>query len=71
VLIPASKLPRLFDDVARVMPLEHVASGLRSALQPHTGLGLHPADLAVLAAWAAVALALALKRFSWLPQEGV
>jgi ABC-2 type transport system permease protein len=69
VLVPASKLPRLFDDAARVLPLEHVANGLRSALQPHTGLGVHPEDLAVLALWAAVALAIALRRFSWMPQD--
>jgi len=64
-----SKLRRLFDDAAKALPLEHVANGLRSALQPHTGLGVHPGDLAVLALWAGVALAVALKRFSWMPQD--
>jgi ABC-2 type transport system permease protein len=68
VLIPASKLPRAFDDAARVLPLEHVASGLRAALQPGSGLGLRASDLAVLGAWTAGALVVALKRFSWLPK---
>lgn len=69
VLVPASKLPRLLDDVATLLPLEHIASGLRSALQPHTGLGVRPIDLAVPAAWTAVALVIALKRFSWMPRD--
>jgi ABC-2 type transport system permease protein len=69
VLIPTSKLPRALDDAARILPLEHVASGLRSALEPHSGLGVHTSDLAVLAAWTAVALVIALKRFSWLPKD--
>ena len=70
VLIPASKLPRVFDDVARALPLEHVSSGLRASLAAHGGgLGLRFTDLAVLLAWTAVALAIALRRFSWLPRE--
>jgi ABC-2 type transport system permease protein len=68
VLVPAARLPRALDDVARVLPLEHLASGLRAAMQPHgAGLGIHPADAAVLIAWTAVAAAVALRRFSWLP----
>jgi ABC-2 type transport system permease protein len=69
VLVPAGKLPRAFDDVARALPLEHVASGLRTALRPHDGLGVHAADLAVLALWTAAALAVALRRFTWLPRD--
>jgi hypothetical protein len=58
------------DDTARVPALEHVAGGLRSALLPHhSALGLHLSDLAVLAAWTVAALAIALRRFSWLPRE--
>jgi ABC-2 type transport system permease protein len=68
VLVPAAKLPRALDDIAQILPLEHVASGLRGALQPHgPGLGLHAGDVAVLIVWTAVALAVALRRFSWLP----
>jgi hypothetical protein len=70
VLVPASKLPRAFDDAAGVLPLEHVASGLRAALGAHgSGLGLRFSDLAALFAWTAVALAIALRRFTWLPRE--
>ena len=70
VLVPASKLPRVFDDAAHVLPLEHVAGGLRAALGAHGGgLGLRFSDLAVLLVWTAVALAIALRRFSWLPRE--
>jgi ABC-2 type transport system permease protein len=68
VLVPASKLPRGFDAAARALPLEHIANGLRTAVEPHHGLGLHLSDLAVLALWTAVALAVALRRFSWLPR---
>ena len=70
VLVPASKLPRVFDDVATVLPLEHVSGGLRAALGAHgNGLGLRLSDLAVLLAWTAAALVIALRRFSWLPRE--
>lgn len=68
VLVPASKLPRLVDDAARILPLQHLAAAMRHALDPaaaapHLAVG----DLLVLLAWAAAGYILALRRFSWLP----
>lgn len=67
VLLPDSKNPSWLQDVARVLPLEHVSHGLHRAFDPGGGLGLSLTDVGVISAWTAVALVLAIKRFSWLP----
>ena len=68
VFIPNVNLPRWLRDVAKVFPVEHLAGGLRHAFDPATqGVGIVWSDLAVLAAWAAVGLVVALRRFSWTP----
>jgi ABC-2 type transport system permease protein len=67
VLLPDSKNPGWLRDVARALPLEHVSHGLHHAFDPHGGLGLSLVDVLVLALWTAVAFAVAVKRFSWLP----
>ncbi len=68
VFIPSASLPPWLQDVARAFPVEHLASGLHHAFDP----GLHGSavpwtDLAILAAWAAAGLLLALRRFTWSP----
>lgn len=69
VLIPDSKNPHWLQIVARVFPLEHVSHGLHRAFDvAHPGLGIGPLDFLVLAAWIAVALVVAVMRFSWLPR---
>jgi hypothetical protein len=52
-----------------VFPLEHLAHGLRHAILPAAG-GTHldSRDLAILLAWAAAGLAIAVRRFDWLPR---
>jgi hypothetical protein len=46
--------------------VEHLADGLHTALDP-AGTSLAWGDLGVMAAWAAVGLVVALRRFSWVP----
>ncbi len=68
VLLPNSKNPHWLNEVAGVLPLQHLAHGLHHAFDPTThGIGLSIVDLAVLSAWAVTALVLATRRFTWLP----
>jgi ABC-2 type transport system permease protein len=69
VFLPDSKNPAWLRDVARALPLEHVTHALHHAFDPHTtGVGLRGLDVLVLAVWIAVALAFAVRRFTWLPR---
>jgi hypothetical protein len=48
-----------------------LAAALLAAYNPHTtGSGLQWGDLAVLAAWGAAGLIIAVRRFTWLPRGG-
>jgi ABC-2 type transport system permease protein len=68
VFIPNADLPPWLQDVAKAFPVEHLADGLHHAFDPAVhGTAVPWTDLAVLAAWAAAGLAVALRRFSWLP----
>ena len=69
VFIPAVNLPSWLSHVAQVFPVQHLANGLHHAYDPAaTGIGIVWSDLGVLALWAAIGLAVALVRFSWLPK---
>jgi ABC-2 type transport system permease protein len=69
VLLPDSKNPEVLREIARVFPLEHIANGLhRAFFLTSPGIGMTATDLAILAAWIAVGLTLAIKRFRWLPR---
>ena len=60
VLLPNSKNPDWLNEVASVLPLQHLAHGLHHAFDPTThGIGLSIVDLAVLSAWSVAALVLA------------
>jgi ABC-2 type transport system permease protein len=68
VFIPNPNLPSWLQHVARIFPVEHLANALHHAYDPATqGSGFVWSDLAVLALWAAVGLAVALRRFAWAP----
>jgi ABC-2 type transport system permease protein len=68
VFIPNVNLPSWLQDVAKVFPVQHLAAGLHHAFDPAThGAGIPWSDLAVLAAWGAAGLAIALARFTWVP----
>lgn len=69
VFIAASALPTWLADVGKVFPVQPLAAALLAAYNPHTtGSGLQWGDLAVLAAWGAAGLLIAVRRFSWLPR---
>ncbi len=68
VFIPSVGLPSWLQQVARVFPVQHLADGLHHAFDPAThGSGIVWNDLGILALWAAVGLAVALRRFTWTP----
>jgi len=68
VFIPVLQLPHWLLDVAKVFPVHALADSLLAAYNPHsTGSGVHGVDLAVLGAWGAAGLGVAIRRFSWLP----
>jgi ABC-2 type transport system permease protein len=68
VFIPNVSLPGWLRDIAEVFPVQHLADGLHHAFDPSVhGLGIVWSDLGVLALWAALGLAVALRRFSWTP----
>ncbi|MFL5864869.1 MAG: ABC transporter permease [Solirubrobacteraceae bacterium] len=69
VLLPDSKNPEILRQIARVFPLEHIANGLHRAFSlTSPGIGMTAIDLAILAAWIAVGLAVAIQRFQWVPR---
>jgi ABC-2 type transport system permease protein len=71
VFIATSVLPTWLADIGKVFPVEPLATALLAAYNPHTtGSGLRWGDLAVLAAWGAAGLIIAIRRFSWLPRGG-
>jgi len=68
VFVAASQLPKWLVDVATVFPVRHLASALLNAYNPNThGAGFSAVDLLVLVVWGAAGLAIAVRRFSWLP----
>jgi ABC-2 type transport system permease protein len=68
VFVATTNLPRWLSDLADVFPVKHLAEALLSAYNPYThGTGFAGTDLIVVAAWGLVGLAIAVRRFSWLP----
>jgi len=71
VFVATSALPSWLADIGKAFPVEPLAAALLAAYNPHTtGSGLRWGDLAVLAAWGAAGLIVAVRRFRWLPRGG-
>jgi ABC-2 type transport system permease protein len=71
IFIPLAELPHWLADIATVFPVHALTDALLVVYNPHTvGAGLRWGDLAVLAAWGAVGLIIAVRRFKWLPRGG-
>lgn len=63
IVLPLSRLPQPLDALARALPGAALSRSLRAVIGPGTAtLGL---DLAILAVWAIVALAVAARSFRW------
>lgn len=67
VLVPGGDLPHGLAIAARVLPLEHLAHGLRAAFASGAPTGVSAIDALVLAAWAGAGALVAVTRFRWLP----
>ena len=69
IFIPNINLPAWLRHVASVFPVQHLAAGFRHAYVPGAhGVGIVWSDIGVLLLWAAIGVAVALRRFSWLPK---
>jgi ABC-2 type transport system permease protein len=65
VFYDAHHAPTAVHDVAQVLPLTHLVDGLSGAMVHHTGVSHHLDALLVLALWAVLGAALAVRGFSW------
>ena len=71
VFIPESEIPDGVIDFSQAFPIRHFFEAFFEAWDPNTtGAGLEWGNLAVVAAWGAVALLLAVRYFRWTPREG-
>ncbi len=66
VYIPWSQLPSVLQHVPQAFPLQHLVAALGRGFLPGTH-GVAWGDLAILAAWGAAGLIVALARFRWTP----
>jgi ABC-2 type transport system permease protein len=70
VYIPAENMPDWLKSVASAFPIVHFANALHDAFSPFgQGAGLGAEDLAVMAAWFAAGLIVAVKFFRWEPRR--
>ena len=68
IFIPNASLPSWLRHLASAFPVERLADALHRPYSPAAhGIMIAWADLGVMALWAAAGLAVALRRFSWLP----
>jgi ABC-2 type transport system permease protein len=65
VFYDADNAPRWLLSVAEALPLKHLIDGLSGAMVKGTGLGRDASGLAVIALWAVLGVALAVRGFSW------
>jgi len=70
VFYDVADAPGFLRDVAEVLPLKHVIDGLAGAMVAGRGVGQNLGALAVVALWAAVGIALAVRGFSWEQRRG-
>jgi ABC-2 type transport system permease protein len=69
VFIEYAAIPHAIRDVATALPVRHLAAAMLLAFDRHaSGAAIAGRDLLVVVAWGAVALVLALRRFSWEPR---
>jgi ABC-2 type transport system permease protein len=70
VFIPMQDPPAWIDTIGNIFPIRHFSEALQRAFFPPAGSSAFSAvDLAVMAAWGAAGLLIAVKRFSWEPRR--
>jgi ABC-2 type transport system permease protein len=65
VFYSTDSLPRALDAIAQVLPLKHVIDGFSGAIVTGEGLAHNAGNLAVVAAWGAAGIVLAVRSFRW------
>ena len=65
VFYDAAKAPGFIKGIAQALPLKHLIDGLSGAMVKGTGLATNISALGVIAAWAVLGIALAVRGFSW------
>ncbi|MBV9311175.1 MAG: ABC transporter permease [Solirubrobacterales bacterium] len=65
VFYDAANAPGFLKGVAQGLPLKHLIDGLSGAMVKGTGITHNVSALGVIAAWAALGMALAVRGFSW------
>jgi ABC-2 type transport system permease protein len=65
VFYDADEAPAYLRDIAEVLPLKHLIDGLSGAMVDGSGVADHVGALAVVGAWAALGIFLAVRGFSW------
>lgn len=66
VYIPSVRLPSGLQKVAQIFRLQHLVAAMSRGFLPGT-TGVARPDLAIVAGWGLVGLALAINRFRWVP----
>jgi ABC-2 type transport system permease protein len=70
VFIPDSEIPSGVLNVADVFPVRHFFEAFFTAWDPNTtGAGFEPGNLAIVAAWGALGLLIAIRYFRWEPRR--
>ena len=65
VFYDAAKAPAFLKGVAQALPLKHLIDGLSGAMVKGTSITTNISALGVIAVWAALGIALAVRGFSW------
>ncbi len=66
---PTDGYPQLLQWIGDVLPLSHLIDILTAIVRDGESLFADPTALAIVVAWGAAGLAIALRRFSWMPRE--
>lgn len=70
VFIPLQDPPAWLDTLGKIFPVRHFSEAMQQVFFPAVGSnGFRPANLAVMAAWGAVGLVIAVFKFSWEPRR--
>jgi ABC-2 type transport system permease protein len=65
VFYDAARAPSFIKGIAQALPLKHLIDGLSGAMVKGTSIAANATALGVIAAWAALGIALAVRGFSW------
>jgi ABC-2 type transport system permease protein len=70
VFYDAGKAPGFIKGIAQALPLKHLIDGLSGAMVKGTSIATNISALGVIAAWAVLGIALAIRGFSWEQRRG-